>query len=78
MYKQILKPGGVMHLKTDNDGLHAYTVEKIAELGLKKHAQTEDLYHSEFANEVLSIKTYYERKYLKDNKNINYVKFSFN
>ena len=76
-YRQILKPGGVIHLKTDNDGLHAYTVETIAAEGLKKHAQTEDLYNSPLANEVLSIKTYYERKYLKDNKNINYVKFSF-
>jgi tRNA (guanine-N7-)-methyltransferase len=66
-----------MHLKTDNDGLHAYTADKIDELGLKKHIQTEDLYHSEFADDVLSIKTYYERKYLKDNKNINYLKFSF-
>jgi tRNA (guanine-N7-)-methyltransferase len=77
MYKVVLKPGGLVNLKTDNDGLHAYTVEKVAELGLNKHIQTEDLYHSEFANEVLSIKTYYERKYLKDNKNINYVQFSF-
>lgn len=76
-YKQILKTGGKVNLKTDNDGLHAYTVEKITELGLKNHIQTQDLYHSQFANEVLSIKTYYERKYLKDNKNINYVQFSF-
>jgi tRNA (guanine-N7-)-methyltransferase len=77
MYKVVLKPGGMVNLKTDNDGLHAYTVEKIAELGLNNHIQTEDLYHSEFANEVLSIKTYYERKYLQVNKNINYVQFSF-
>ena len=77
MYKLVLKPGGKVNLKTDNDGLHAYTVEKIAELGLNKHIQTEDLYHSEYANEVLSIKTYYERKYLKFDKNINYVQFSF-
>lgn len=77
MYKVILKPGGKVNLKTDNDNLYAYTLEKINELGLNKHIQTEDLYHSEFANEVLSIKTYYERKYLKDNKNINYVQFSF-
>jgi len=77
MYKVILKPGGKVNLKTDNDGLHAYTVEKITELGLNKHIQTEDLYHSEYANEVLSIKTYYERKYLQHNKNINYVQFSF-
>lgn len=76
-YKEILKPGGFVNLKTDNDDLHAYTAEKIVEHGLKLHVRTEDLYHSEFADEVLSIKTYYERKYLADNKNINYLKFSF-
>lgn len=77
MYKPLLKPGGFVNLKTDNDGLHAYTVEKIAETGLNLHIKTEDLYHSEFADEVLCIKTYYEKKYLKHNKNINYLKFSF-
>jgi len=76
-YKHIMKQGGYINLKTDNDDLHAYTAEKIGELELILHAKTEDLYHSEFANEVLSIKTYYEKKYLKDNKNINYLKFSF-
>lgn len=76
-YKQILKPGGFVNLKTDNDDLHAYTAEKIGEHGLKLHVRTEDLYHSPYADEVLSIKTYYERIYLKDNKNINYLKFSF-
>ncbi|MGN6637612.1 MAG: tRNA (guanosine(46)-N7)-methyltransferase TrmB [Mucilaginibacter sp.] len=76
-YKQVLKSGGYVNLKTDDDGLHAYTTEKIDELGLKLHVKTEDLYHSEYADEVLSIKTYYEKKYLKDNKNINYLKFSF-
>ena len=76
-YKHLLKPDGFINLKTDNDGLHAYTAEKIDEHGLKLFVKTEDLYHSEFADEVLSIKTYYEKKYLKDNKNINYLKFSF-
>ncbi len=76
-YKQLLKPGGVIHLKTDNDGFHLYTSEKINETGLNLHIKTEDLYHSEYADEVLSIKTYYEKKYLKENKNINYLKFSF-
>jgi tRNA (guanine-N7-)-methyltransferase len=76
-YKQVLKPGGNGNLKTDNDELHAYTAEKIAELGLRLHIKTEDLYQSEYADEVLSIKTYYEKKYLQDNKNINYLKFSF-
>ena len=76
-YKVLLKPGGFINLKTDNDNFHAYTAEKVEENGLKLHVKTEDLYHSEFADDVLSIKTYYEKKYLKENKNINYLKFSF-
>ena len=76
-YKLLLKPGGFVNLKTDNDGLHAYTAEKIGEHLLNLHVKTEDLYPSEHADEVLSIKTYYEKKYLKENKNINYLKFSF-
>lgn len=75
-YKQLLKPGGYINLKTDNDGLHAYTAEVIENNGLKLFAKTEDVYHSEFLNEVLSIKTYYEKKYLQHDKNINYLKFS--
>ena len=77
MYRQILKPGGFINLKTDNDGFHTYTVGQIDQLKLNLHTRTENLYHSEYADEVLSIKTYYEKKYLKDNKNINYLKFSF-
>lgn len=77
MYRIVLKPGGYMNLKTDNDNLHAYTAEKIAELNLQLFVKTEDLYHSEHTDEVLSIKTYYEKKYLQHNKNINYLKFSF-
>ena len=77
MYKVILKPGGFVNLKTDNDGLHAYTVEKIAETNLNLLIKTEDVYNSEYADDVLNIKTYYEKKYLKVNKNINYLKFSF-
>jgi len=77
MYRHVLKPGGFINLKTDNDNLHTYTAEKIGEMELTLHIKTEDLYHSEYADAVLSIKTYYEKKYLKDNKNINYLKFSF-
>ena len=77
MYRQILRPGGYINLKTDNDGFYAYTAEKVTELDLNLHIKTDNLYHSEYADEVLSIKTYYEKKYLLHNKNINYIKFSF-
>lgn len=76
-YRRILTPGGMMHLKTDNDALYLYTLEKIEEHHLNLHCSTADLYHSQYANEVLSIKTYYEKKYLQSEKNINYIKFSF-
>lgn len=77
MYKQIVKPGGFINLKTDNDGFYAFTVEQTDKLAMNVHVSTNDLYHSEYADEVLSIKTYYEKKYLLHNKNINYIKFSF-
>jgi tRNA (guanine-N7-)-methyltransferase len=76
-YKFVLKDGGFMNLKTDNDGFYNYTLEQIEILGLSKQVQTADLYHSDLVDEVLSIKTYYEKKYLAVDKNINYVKWSF-
>jgi len=76
-YKEILVPEGIMHLKTDNDGFFAYTVEQIELQGLPKLKETTDLYHSDLVDEVLSIKTYYEKKYLAEDKNINYVQWKF-
>lgn len=76
-YRMFLKPGGKINLKTDNDGLYLYTVEKVEELGLKCHKKTDQLYKSELYDDVLSIKTHYERIYLKHDKNINYIQFSF-
>ena len=76
-YRRILKKGGVVHLKTDNDQLYEYTLEKIKEHHLVLQQYTNNLYHSDLVDDVLSIKTYYERKYLLTDKNINYIKFSF-
>jgi tRNA (guanine-N7-)-methyltransferase len=76
-YKKLLVPGGTVNLKTDNDGLYEYTLEKIKELKLNLLTSTNDLYRSEILDEVLSIKTTYEAMYLKKGKNINYVKFSY-
>lgn len=75
-YKGILKQGGKINLKTDNDGLYAYTVEKVEELNLICHKKTDQLYTSEYYDDVLKIKTHYERIYLKQDKNINYIQFS--
>lgn len=76
-YKLLLKAGGKVNLKTDNDGLYAYTCEKVEELNLLVHKNTNHLYTSDLVDDVLSIKTYYEKKYLQHDKNINYIQFSF-
>ncbi|UKT63666.1 tRNA (guanosine(46)-N7)-methyltransferase TrmB [Pedobacter mucosus] len=76
-YKEVLSPGGKVNLKTDNDQLYTYTCEVVATLGLKVHKNTNHLYTSDLVDDVLSIKTYYEKKYLLNDKNINYIQFSF-
>lgn len=77
MYKKVLSPNGIVHLKTDNDGLYAYTLEIIAELNLKLIKHTADLYKEEWLDDVLSIQTTYEKIYRDKGKNINYIQFQF-
>lgn len=76
-YRTILQPGGIMHLKTDSDGLYAYTNEVLAESNARILLQTDDLYQSDYIDEVLSIKTHYEKIYLAMDKNIHYVRWTF-
>lgn len=77
MYKNILKPNGIVHLKTDNDGLYEYTLEKIKEFNFKIIQHTADLYQEPWLDELLSIQTTYEKIYRDKGKNINYLKFQF-
>lgn len=76
-YQVILKPSGIMHLKTDNDQLHNYTAELLDDLNFPIIAKTEDLYRSDILDQILQIKTFYEKKYLSIGKTINYLKWSF-
>ena len=84
-YKNILKPNGVVHLKTDSTLLYEYTLEVIAEYQYKLLDSTNDLYGNAEQNasnenarsDVKSIQTYYEKRYLKEGIKINYLKFQF-
>src|SRR5690606_26792238 len=69
-YRVLLMEGAFIHLKTDNDRLYKYTVEKVEEYGEQSLTSTSDLYHSEMLNDTLTIKTYYEKKHLDVRKNI--------
>jgi tRNA (guanine-N7-)-methyltransferase len=77
-YKEALKEGGILNLKTDNDGFYEYTLEKVEELKLTILENSINVYQDYPTNEILAIKTHYEQIYLQKGKNINYLKFKFN
>ena len=76
LYKQFLKPNGIIHLKTDNTVLYEYTLKIINKNNLDIIKSTNDLYNSEFADDILSIKTFYEQQFLDEGKNIYYIQFN--
>lgn len=75
IYRQVIKPGGQIHLKTDSDHLFDFTLETIADEGCEIIKKVDDVYKEEPDNEVLTHKTFYEEKHLKAGKTIHYVAF---
>lgn len=77
-YRKFLKPGGIIHLKTDSTSLYEYTLGVIAENNLKLHWQTSDLYRNCPADrqELVNISTYYEKLFTGKGENIKYISFS--
>lgn len=76
-YKQFLKEGSPIHLKTDSQELHAYTMEEvIAPAGYEVEYHTNDLYaDTTYEGEAKLTQTFYEKMFLKEGKPITYVKF---
>jgi tRNA (guanine-N7-)-methyltransferase len=74
-YRSILRPGSILHLKTDNPGFYEYTIDVIREQGHKILAATEDLYHSGITDEVIGYRTFYEKMWLEQGMKICYLKF---
>ena len=78
LYKKLLKPGGLIHLKTDSPELYEHSLEVIEELQLELIIQDDDIYASaELPQRDLDIKTYYERQHLEKGKKIKYLQFRF-
>jgi len=74
-YCEILKPEGVIHLKTDSDFLYQYTMATITENNFQVQVNTDDLYASGMADDILSIRTYYENQWLTRGKIIKYLRY---
>jgi len=74
-YGKVMKPGGVVHLKTDSNFLYTYTSALVHLNNFQIEIETDDLYSSSYANEILGIKTYYEQQWLSRGITIKYLKF---
>jgi len=86
-YRSFMKPGGIVHLKTDSRFLHEYT-RAVCELnGLRILACTTDLYGmspgaagaalspGDIPEEVRSVQTFYEKLFLEQGYPITYLSF---
>ncbi len=78
LYKKLIKPGGLIHLKTDNTPLFEYTVELLKSRPDITDIQfTWDLYNSEFADHHHDIRTKYEIQFSEQGEVIKYLRFRF-
>ncbi len=75
LYKEILKPNGLIHLKTDSPFLYAYTDAMVKENQFNVEVNTDDLYHSGLADDILEIRTFYEQQWLARGLSIKYIKW---
>lgn len=76
LYKKILKPDGVVNLKTDSEFMHGYTLGLLHGEGHEVLYANHNVYKNEGApDEVTAIQTFYEKQYLELNKAITYIRF---
>lgn len=80
-YRTFLEAGGTINLKTDDRPFYDYSLA-VAELnGLEIIHQLTDIYSGPINTldpalaDVLNIKTYYEQRWLKEGRKINYLSF---
>ena len=75
-YKKILKPEGVVNLKTDSEFMHGYTLGLLHGEGHEILDANHNVYKNEYSpKEVVGIQTFYEKQYLEQGKPITYIRF---
>ena len=73
-YRDVVRQGGFLAFKTDNDGLFEFTLEEIEAEGYDILEMSRDLHHSEYAAD--NVMTEYEARFSENGKTINYVKIA--
>jgi tRNA (guanine-N7-)-methyltransferase len=77
-YRQLLKPAGIIHLKTDSDLIYNYTLEVIRDAGHEILYNNSDLYSNPGdyeVKDVIDVQTHYEKIWLSQGATIKYLRF---
>ncbi len=72
-YSAVLKPGGFIEFKTDNDGLFEYSIDEIRKQEDMEILELSRDLHGDFPEESI-VTTEYEEKFSAAGKKINYVR----
>ena len=76
LYKKVLKPDGIINLKTDSEFMHGYTLGLLHGEGHEVIYSNHNVYVNEGSpEEVTALQTFYEKQYLEINKAITYIRF---
>jgi tRNA (guanine-N7-)-methyltransferase len=77
IYQKLLKPDGILHLKTDDLELFEFTMEVLQSEKLNVIISDDDIYSKPLVQVDLDIKTHYEKMHLKVGKTIKYIQWQF-
>jgi tRNA (guanine-N7-)-methyltransferase len=76
-YAAVIKPDGIIHLKTDDDELFEYTLNTLDSLSIKADCVIWDVYANPESPDLLThIQTHYERLFMSRGRTIKYVSFN--
>lgn len=78
LYKQFLKPDGVVHLKTDSPNLYFFTKLVIEHYALELVEDEPNIYDNQDLTAELQIKTHYEKMDIAGKNKVHYLAFKIN
>ncbi len=74
-YHKIMKPNGLIHLKTDSPFLYTYTTEMLKLNPYPVLANTDDLYAGNLYPDARALQTHYEKQWLDRGLSIKYIEW---
>ena len=75
LYRRMLRPGGMIHFKTDDLPLFHFTRDVVQETGSELLFYAEDIYDTRIDVPEAYIQTFYEKGHIANGRQIHYLRF---